>query len=103
MKVYQPGQKLRDTNYGTGVVLAADPEYTTIRFRGHGVKKFITAMLQMEAIGEPKPPAARAPAAAPAPDQGAKKPPQKAARPKAARSPKRAVSKARRARRPRHR
>ena len=90
MKVYPPGQKLRDTNYGTGVVLAADPEYTTIRFRGHGVKKFITAMLHMEAIGEPKPPASSAPAAARAPDQRAQKSAPKAASPRRpARSPKR--------------
>jgi len=55
MKIYEPGQKLRDVNYGPGVVLEADAEYTSIRFRRFGVKKFITSMLKMEPIEEPKP------------------------------------------------
>lgn len=70
MKVYEPGQKLRDTLYGAGVVLEADPEYTTIRFRHHGIKKFITSMLQMEAVG----PAPVAKSAAGAPHGGERAP-----------------------------
>lgn len=64
MKVYEPGQRLRDTTYGAGVVLTADTEYTTIRFRQFGVKKFVTSMLQMEAIEDPKPRPAIPPATA---------------------------------------
>ena len=55
MKALDPGQKLRDVNYGPGVVLTSDVEYTTIRFRGFGIKKFITSMIQMELIEKPKP------------------------------------------------
>ncbi len=55
MKALDPGQKLRDVNYGPGTVLASDAEYTTIRFRGFGIKKFITSMIQMELIEKPKP------------------------------------------------
>ena len=55
MKALDPGQKLRDVNYGPGVVLTSDAEYTTIRFRAFGIKKFITSMIQMELIEKPKP------------------------------------------------
>lgn len=55
MKVLEPGQKLRDTQYGPGVVLNSDPEYTTIRFRNFGTKKYVTSLLQMELVEVPKP------------------------------------------------
>ena len=80
MKVYEPGQKLRDDLYGPGVVLEADAEYTTIRFRRFGTKKFITSMLRMEAVEEPAPPPA-AKAAAAARKAAAATHPKRAARP----------------------
>ncbi len=55
MKVLESGQKLRDTHYGPGVVLNSDPEYTTIRFRNFGTKKYVTSLLQMELVEAPKP------------------------------------------------
>lgn len=112
MKIYEPGQKLRDVNYGPGVVLQADPEYTTIRFRRFGVKKFITSMLQMEPIEEPKPtppPPSKRAAAASAKSAAAAKPakkrpspPRKSAKAKPARSAtRRSVPRRRVAARPR--
>ncbi len=75
MKVLEPGQKLRDTQYGPGVVLEADPEYTTIRFRGHGIKKYITSLLNMELVEAPR--SAKPAPVAPRPKGRAAKPPRK--------------------------
>lgn len=55
MRVYEPGQRLRHAAYGTGVVLTSDLDYTTLRFRQHGLKKFVTALMQMEAEEDPRP------------------------------------------------
>ena len=55
MKVYEAGQRVRNANYGAGVVLTADAEYTTIRFRQYGIKKFVTSMMQMEAVEDQRP------------------------------------------------
>lgn len=52
MDPLQQGQKIRHQLYGEGVVTDSDEERTTIEFANHGVKKFVTAMMVCEVIGE---------------------------------------------------
>lgn len=61
MRVFEVGQQVRDLKYGLGIVTGADEQYTTIKFDDHGLKKYITSLMQMEpvATGEAKPPKPR--------------------------------------------
>lgn len=62
MRVLEVGQQVRDAKYGLGIVTGANEQYTTIKFDDHGLKKYVTSLMQMEAVaaGETKPPKPRA-------------------------------------------
>jgi hypothetical protein len=54
MQVLNVNQYLRHEAYGLGVVTASDTERTTIEFESHGVKKFVTRLLDAVLInGKP--------------------------------------------------
>jgi hypothetical protein len=46
------GQQLKHEVYGLGVVTESDAERTTIEFKEHGTKKFVTSLMRAELIGE---------------------------------------------------
>jgi len=51
MEVYVEGQQIKHPLFGLGRVTEADENRTTVEFEGHGVKKFVTSMMQAEVIG----------------------------------------------------
>ena len=50
MQVLKQNQYLRHAQYGLGVVSASNAERTTIDFELHGVKKFVTELMQFELL-----------------------------------------------------
>jgi len=50
MQVLKLNQYLRHAQYGLGVVSASNAERTTIDFELHGVKKFVTELMQFELL-----------------------------------------------------
>lgn len=53
MQVLPEGQYIKHTVYGLGIVTEADSERTTIQFESHGVKKFVTSIMNAEVLGDP--------------------------------------------------
>ena len=60
MEVLQEGQYIKHEQYGMGVVTESDADRTTIDFKGHGKKKFVTSLMVAELIGDPPPKPPRA-------------------------------------------
>ena len=52
MQVLPEGQYIKHSVYGVGIVTEADSERTNIHFESHGPKKFVTAMMTAEIMGE---------------------------------------------------
>jgi hypothetical protein len=52
VQVLGEGQQLKHEVYGMGVVTQSDADRTTIEFKEHGTKKFVTSLMQAELIGE---------------------------------------------------
>ena len=50
MQVLKQNQYLRHAQYGLGVVSESNAERTTIDFELHGVKKFVTELMQFELL-----------------------------------------------------
>jgi hypothetical protein len=48
MKALQNGAYVQHFQYGLGVVMRSDSEYTDIDFDLHGMKKFLTAIVVLE-------------------------------------------------------
>lgn len=48
MKALQKGAYIQHFQYGLGVVMQSDSEYTDIDFDLHGMKKFLTAIVVLE-------------------------------------------------------
>ena len=75
MKALEKGAYIQHFQYGLGVIMQADSEYTDIDFNTHGLKKFRTSIVVLErAEGTPPPRKRRArkkPAAAAAVANGA--------------------------------
>lgn len=55
MQVLSEGQRLKHDVYGMGVVIASDPDRTSIDFDDHGGKLFVTNLMKAELIGEAPP------------------------------------------------
>jgi hypothetical protein len=51
MEVLVEGQQINHALYGFGTVTESDEDRTTVEFRGHGVKKFVTNLMQAELLG----------------------------------------------------
>lgn len=49
MKALAEGSYIKHFQYGTGVVTESDSERTTIDFDLHGIKKFVTTIMVVEA------------------------------------------------------
>lgn len=52
MQVLSEGQYIKHEQYGMGVVMASDPERTSIEFESHGRKLFVTTLMNAELVGE---------------------------------------------------
>ena len=52
MKVLPEGQYVKHSQYGFGTVTASDAERTSIDFDLHGMKKFVTSLMEVELSGE---------------------------------------------------
>ena len=50
MQILKQKQYLRHAQYGLGVVSESNAERTTIDFELHGVKKFVTDLMQFELL-----------------------------------------------------
>ena len=56
MKALEKGAYIQHFQYGLGVIMQADSEYTDIDFNTHGLKKFRTSIVVLErAEGTPPP------------------------------------------------
>lgn len=69
MSDFRKDDRVAHSRFGPGVVVAVDARYTTIEFDESGVRKFVTALVQLERSDLPvpvKPPARRRRAKAPA-------------------------------------
>ena len=64
MSRFAKGDRVAETRYGAGDVVAVDEHYTTIDFDDGLVRKFVTRLARLAATSEPrpiKPPAPRRP------------------------------------------
>ncbi len=52
MQILPEGQYIKHSVYGVGIVTEADSERTSIHFQSHGPKKFVTAIMTAEVMGE---------------------------------------------------
>jgi len=59
MRIFASGDRVRQPQYGAGTVTSADEHHTVIDFDEHGVHRFVTAMVTLEATSEPAPPRPR--------------------------------------------
>lgn len=50
MQILKQKQYLRHAQYGLGVVSESNAERTTVDFELHGVKKFVTELMQFELL-----------------------------------------------------
>jgi hypothetical protein len=50
MDILRHAQFLRHAKYGLGVVTESNAERTTIDFEGHGLKKFVTRLMEAELL-----------------------------------------------------
>jgi hypothetical protein len=55
MRSFQKGDRVSHSRFGPGVVIAADVRYTIIAFDEAGVRKFVTALVQLERSNLPVP------------------------------------------------
>jgi hypothetical protein len=52
VQVLPEGQYIKHSVYGVGIVTEADSERTSIHFQTHGPKKFVTAIMTAEIMGD---------------------------------------------------
>jgi hypothetical protein len=55
LKVLREGQCLRHELFGVGIALGSNEERTTIDFYEHGLKTFVTRMLDAELVADAPP------------------------------------------------
>ncbi len=48
-------QRVRHNSYGTGTIVHSDEQRTSVQFDEHGLKKFVTRIVQLEATDVPAP------------------------------------------------
>ena len=55
MHRYSVGDRVSQSQYGPGTVTMVDERHTVIQFDEHGIRTFITAMVQLEPSATEKP------------------------------------------------
>ena len=55
MSRFAKGDRVAETRYGAGNVVAVDERYTTINFDDGLVRKFVTRLARLTATSEPRP------------------------------------------------
>jgi hypothetical protein len=55
MSDFQKDDRVAHSRFGPGVIVAVDAHYTTIEFDESGVRKFVTALMQVERSNLPVP------------------------------------------------
>ena len=59
MKIYSKGARVAQPQYGPGTVTDANANHTVIDFDGHGLRRFVTSMVNLAPTSEPAPERAR--------------------------------------------
>ena len=47
MLIYKPGRRVSQDQYGSGTVIECNEQHTVIDFDDHGVRKFVTRMVNL--------------------------------------------------------
>ena len=55
MATYVPGKRVLQEQYGSGTILESTAYHTAIDFDDHGVRKFVTGMVELKATSVPAP------------------------------------------------
>ena len=55
MPRYSPGKRVSQEQYGPGTVVESNERHTVIDFDDHGVRKFVTMMVDLESSTLPAP------------------------------------------------
>lgn len=55
MQKYSPGQRVAQEQYGPGTILETNEHHTVIDFDDHGVRRFVTRMVNLESSSVPAP------------------------------------------------
>ena len=55
MSSFAKGDRVAETSYGAGDVVAVDERYTTIAFDDGPVRKFVTRLARLASTSEPRP------------------------------------------------
>ncbi len=51
--LFDEGQRVRHAVYGAGVTMASSSGHTSVQFDEHGVRTFVTSLLELEALSAP--------------------------------------------------
>jgi len=55
MQKYSSGQRVEQEQYGPGTILESNEYHTVIDFDEHGVRRFVTQMVDLESSSVPAP------------------------------------------------
>ena len=55
MPKYAPGKRVLQEQYGAGTIVESNDRHTVIDFDEHGVRRFVTMMVRLEASSVPAP------------------------------------------------
>ena len=55
MQKFSPGQRVAQEQYGPGTILETNEYHTVIDFDEHGVRRFVTRMVNLESSSVPAP------------------------------------------------
>ena len=55
MARYIPGKRVSQDQYGPGTIVESDQHHTVIDFDEHGVRRFVTMMVELKATAVPAP------------------------------------------------
>ena len=55
MATYVTGKRVLQEQYGSGTILESNQYHTAIDFDDHGVRKFVTGMVELKASSVPAP------------------------------------------------
>jgi hypothetical protein len=56
MQNFRKGDRVVQAQFGPGVVLDVNPQYTDVAFDGGGVRRFVTTLVRLERSTRPLPP-----------------------------------------------